>query len=262
MQQTEGQVGKRKKQRKTVTSLLSKKLYQEADNRCPFCCVADVAVLEIHHLDGNPSHNEVENLIVVCGNCHSKITRGEISPADVHTKKMELFWTRRTAQTPAEKTPRQSVTVNAANVSDSIIANNVNIGRKRAPRMQYSADAIGADTVKKGYVDYLLKHYYDYRKADASYGSFRPFSHAEIHTTIHSRFKAKTFFIHVSRFIELCDYIKGRVDQTIQGKRNRSRGIANYDSFERYEAEQLGPSPANRTSGISDSNCSHTEGGR
>jgi hypothetical protein len=26
-----------------------KKLYQEADNRCPFCGVADVAVLEIHH---------------------------------------------------------------------------------------------------------------------------------------------------------------------------------------------------------------------
>ncbi|OPY74596.1 MAG: hypothetical protein A4E65_03772 [Syntrophorhabdus sp. PtaU1.Bin153] len=100
-------------------------------------------------------------------------------------------------------------------------------------------DSIGADTIKKGYIDYLIKRYYDYRQADASYGSFRPFNHAEIHTTIQRRFKAKTFFIHVSRFEELCDYIKSRVDQTIQGKRNRSRGVLNYDSFEKYEAEQL-----------------------
>jgi len=237
--QPEGQKPKRPKQRKTVSTLTSKKLYQEADNRCPFCDIADVAVLEIHHIDGDPSNNKIENLIVVCGNCHSKITRGEISPADVHAKKMELFWTYRTSPGQAEKSLIQSVRMNAVSVSDSIIANTLTFGRKRSPRMQYPVDSIGADTIKKGYIDYLIKRYYDYRQADTSYGSFRPFSHAEIHTTIQRRFKAKTFFIHVSRFAELCDYIKSRVDQTIQGKRSRSRGVSNYDSFEKYEAEQL-----------------------
>lgn len=239
MSRTENQLPKRPKQRKSISALTSKKLYQEADNRCPFCCVADVAVLEIHHIDGDPSNNKIENLIVVCGNCHSKITRGEISPADVHAKKMELFWTHRASPRHAEKSPRQSVSVNAASVSGSIIANTVNFGRKRSPRMQYPVDSIGADTIKKGYIDYMIKRYFDYRQADASYGSFRPFSHAEIHTTIQRKFKAKTFFIHVSRFEELCDYIKSRVDQTIQGKRNRSCGIPNYDAFEKYQAEQL-----------------------
>jgi len=240
MPQPEKPSRKRPKQRKAIPALLSKKLYQEVANHCPFCDIADVAVLEIHHIDEDPSNNKIENLIVVCGNCHSKITRGEISPADVHTKKMEVFWTNRTQPRQAEKSQRQSVSVNAGSISDSIIANTVNLGRKRSPRMQYPADSVGADTIKKGYIDYLIKRYFDYRKADVSYGSSRPFSHAEIHSTIQRKFKAKTFFIHVSRFEGLCDYIKSRVDQTIQGKRNRSRGIQNYDSFERYEAEQMG----------------------
>ncbi|HPB31130.1 MAG TPA: HNH endonuclease signature motif containing protein, partial [Candidatus Sumerlaeota bacterium] len=144
MSKTENQTPKRPKQRKSVSALTSKKLYQEADNRCSFCGVADVAVLEIHHIDGDPSNNQIENLIVVCGNCHSKITRGEISPADVHAKKMELFWTYRASPRRAEKSSMQSVNVNAVSVSDSIIANTVTFGRKRSPRMQYPVDSIGA----------------------------------------------------------------------------------------------------------------------
>ncbi len=49
---------------------------------------------------------------------------------------------------------------------------------------------------------------------------------------------AKMFFVHASRFAELCDYIKGQMDQTIQGRLDRSRGITNYNSFEEYKAEQ------------------------
>lgn len=232
------------KRRKTIPVLTSKKLFQEANNCCAFCKYSDVATLEMHHINEDPSDNKIENLIVVCSNCHSKITHGEISPADVHAKKIELLWSNKNTAKPSteKKNSVRSVSVKAANINDSIIANTVNIGRKRTPRMQYPPDSIGADVIKKGYIDYLVKRYYDYRKADASYGNFRPFNHAEIHTTIHSKFKAKTFFIHVVRFNELSDYLKSRIDQTIQGKRNRSNGIINYRTFAQYEAEQLGTS--------------------
>ena len=46
MPQPDDQTRKRPKQRRSISSLTSKKLYQEADNRCPFRGVADVAVLE------------------------------------------------------------------------------------------------------------------------------------------------------------------------------------------------------------------------
>jgi len=234
------QTGVRARRRKAIPSLASKRLFQEADSRCPFCGVADVAVLEIHHLDEDPANNETENLIVVCGNCHSRITRGEISAADVHTRRMELFWTHsRTARSPVDE-PEQSVTVNAGSVSGSIIANNVTLARQRSPRPHYPPDSIGADTIRKGYVDYLIHRYYDYRRADASYGSIRPFSHAEIHTSIQRKFKAKTFYIHVSRFAELCAYVTSRVDGTVQGKRNRAQGTPNCGTYEEYRAEQAG----------------------
>ena len=240
MPQSDDESRKSPKKRKSITSLSSKRLYQEVDNRCPFCGVGDVAVLEIHHIDGDPSNSKIGNLIVVCGNCHSNITRGEISQAAVYAMKVDLLSTRKSRTNHANNTPIQSVKVKATNVSDSIIANTVNMGPKRPLRIQYSADSIGADTIKKGYVDYLIKRYFEYRKADASYGRSHPFNYPEIHRTIQSKFKAKTFFIHVSRFEELCDYIKNRVNRTIQGGRNRSHGIPNYDSFEEYEEEQLG----------------------
>jgi len=229
--------------RKTIPALTSKKLFQEADNHCSFCSVNDVAALEIHHLDEDPGNNQLGNLIVACANCHAKITHGETSPADVHTKKLQLKWMSQAAKRPTPKRPRQSVEVKDSTLNNSIVANKVTFTGKRSQRMNYPADSVGADTIKKGYIDYLIGRYFDYKKADASYGSYRPFNHAEIHTTIARLFKAKTFYIHVARFAELCGYIMSRVDQTIQGKRNTSRGWPNYDSYTKYQAEQLGQHP-------------------
>jgi len=238
MSERDDQTPKRSGPRKTIPSLLSKKLYQEVDNSCPFCGIADVAVLEMHHIDENRSNNDLENLIVVCGNCHSKITHGEIPSAAVRVVKTALLWKHQASLQQANKSPAMSVSVNG-DVSNSTIANNIIMHSKAQPRMQHPPDSIGADTIKHGYAQHLISRYFEYRNADASYGGSRAFSYPEIHKSIEREFKAKTFFIHVSRFGELCDYLKSRVDKTIQGKRNRSDGKPNYSTFEEYEAEQL-----------------------
>lgn len=34
----------------------------------------DKDVLEVHHIDSNREHNELSNLIILCPNCHKKLT--------------------------------------------------------------------------------------------------------------------------------------------------------------------------------------------
>ncbi len=42
------------------------------------CCgyKEDVRILEVHHIDGNRKNNDICNLIIMCPNCHRKVTLG------------------------------------------------------------------------------------------------------------------------------------------------------------------------------------------
>lgn len=62
-------------------------LQLEIDSNCPFCPSKDVGHFEIHHIDENPSNNDIENLIMLCPTCHSKITKGDITKQAVLVKK-------------------------------------------------------------------------------------------------------------------------------------------------------------------------------
>lgn len=227
--------------RRKPPSMLTKRVFQEAAACCAFCHESDVAALEIHHIDENPANNVLENLLLVCSTCHSKITHGSISPAAVLTQK-RVIQLQAKSHLNTEPERAQNVTVTQTQ-NTGIIANIVNFKGKRPPKMNYPSDSIGADTIKKSYIDYLYGRYIDYRKADVSFGAFahsKRFHPGELHRTIQTKFKARTFYIHVARFDELVDYMHGRIDQTILGKRNRKQGTPNYDMFSEYKREQLG----------------------
>jgi hypothetical protein len=233
--------------RKSVPKKTEKLLYQESNSQCVFCSEDDVSLLEMHHIvpwsEGGTHH--LTNLILVCRNCHGRIEDGSILPEKVNRRKIELasgvhHVPERDAGTKKDGRSK-NVSFNGT-ANSSIIANDVSFSgdAKMPSNIRHPQGSIGADVVKKGYIDYLIGRYYDYRKADASYGRQRPFHHAEIHTSIQRKFKAKTFFIPVGRFEELVVYIKKRIDRTIQGKRNRKSGHRNYSSFEDYRQEQGG----------------------
>ncbi|MFM9909208.1 MAG: HNH endonuclease [Chitinophagaceae bacterium] len=66
-------------QEKKVRAFLQK----EINSQCPFCPSEDVGYFEIHHIDEDPSNNEINNLLLLCPTCHSKITKGDISINEV-----------------------------------------------------------------------------------------------------------------------------------------------------------------------------------
>ncbi|KYK30240.1 MAG: hypothetical protein AYK19_04680 [Theionarchaea archaeon DG-70-1] len=50
------------------------KLLFESRHTCSICRLEDKDV-QVHHIDGDPTNNKEENLIVLCLNCHSKVSR-------------------------------------------------------------------------------------------------------------------------------------------------------------------------------------------
>src|SRR5690606_9946991 len=63
-------------------------LQSEINSECPFCESKDIGHFQIHHIDENPSNNDKGNLILICPNCHSKVTKGDISKIEVLQRKI------------------------------------------------------------------------------------------------------------------------------------------------------------------------------
>ncbi len=230
------------KKRRAIPKLVEKTIYQESDSSCSFCQEKQVASLEVHHIDSNPSNNDARNLIVVCGNCHSKITKGIISETDVATKKMELYWKKRSESEATSMRTGNSVSVTSS-IINAPVANSIHITKitkERTHPTPHPPGSIGANLSLRGYIDYLVKRYFEFRRADPSFGQKRSFSHAEIHTTIARTFGFQTFFAPESHFNPLCDYIKDRIDNTILGRANHAKGIPNYHSYEEHLRRQSG----------------------
>jgi HNH endonuclease len=82
-------MSKKRSNIKYITKIRSL-LQQEINSICPFCLSHEVGQFQIHHIDENPSNNVIENLILVCPTCHSKITKNDISKKEVQLKKKNL----------------------------------------------------------------------------------------------------------------------------------------------------------------------------
>lgn len=56
-----------------VTALaLKKRLARERGKKCERCGYALYQILQVHHRDRNRDNNELENLELLCPNCHAK----------------------------------------------------------------------------------------------------------------------------------------------------------------------------------------------
>lgn len=89
-----------------------------------------------------------------------------------------------------------------------------------------------ASTPQRAYVDYLIKRLTDFRAAGKSYGQ-QFAGEVSIHSTARiARATLKCDLYEPSKFEDVCQYLKSKIDATIQGKTNHAKGVPNYHAFE------------------------------
>lgn len=218
--------------RKAIPSKTKKLIFQEAQSQCPFCGESDIDVLEIHHID-NEGGNDPENLILACSNCHSKITSGSIVESIVRAMKLRLI--KQTNDLPARSKTTNVITISGGQNS-GVIANVVNLQTKRksSQKLAHPLGSIGANLLYRNYIKYLIDRYNEFKKTDKSNEKF---SYAVIYKAIQNQFKAKWDFLPTERFWDLVEFMQNRIDKTILGKVQKSRGHKNYESLEEYKSK-------------------------
>lgn len=81
---------KEKAKRKIVPNKIRALLQRDINSKCPFCFSEDVDHFEVHHIDGVNNNNAIDNLILLCPTCHSKIEKGDLLTAKVKITKSSL----------------------------------------------------------------------------------------------------------------------------------------------------------------------------
>ncbi|MHB8871869.1 MAG: HNH endonuclease [Candidatus Doudnabacteria bacterium] len=213
-------------------------LQKEINSVCPFCENDDVGHFEIHHIDGNPSNNELNNLLLVCPTCHSKITKEDITLDQVIDKKISLM----DGNINKPSLPSTQINTFNAPINKSIIGNNnkITIKNIRKPQKQkYPEGCIGFDILKANYVSHLITRYHEYQEYQLGKGKM---NYAIFPSKLKSEFKvgkSRTIYhVPIERFDELSRYIQKRIDETMLGRIRKSRNQKNYSTFEEYSSEQ------------------------
>lgn len=50
--------------------------FRSYKHKCAMCGMDEECCLQVHHIDGNRRNSSLENLIILCANCHSRVHRG------------------------------------------------------------------------------------------------------------------------------------------------------------------------------------------
>lgn len=222
--------------KKDVPSMTKKLLFQQVNSQCPFCGEHDVTTLEIHHIhpESEGGSDEQENLIVICGNCHNKITNGNITEGEVLRKKISLLSGNR-LNPPSLKEHGANVINFHQSTNTGYIANSMTI---KAPKKSIkTAPAIGtiaADRDRKNYIHHLIKQYNEFKKSDGTAN----FSYAVIYRAIEREFRVAWKDVPIERFQELADYLQERIDKTKLGRGRKSRQQKNFSTFQEFLESQ------------------------
>lgn len=224
--------------RKTIPEKVKKKIYQEAGMVCPFCGESNVTTFEIHHIlpySEISKHNE-ENLILLCSNCHAKVTAGEITEAQVLRKKISLLNDKNSVPLKTSL-PNNVINFDSA-INNGIVANAVEIKtQKKSIKIYPPKGTIASSANHRNYIKRLIDRYHKFKKADICKCKL---NYAILYKTIEKEFGAKWDMLPLSQFEQLATFLHRRIDNTILGKTQKAKNIKRYSSFEEFMQKYFG----------------------
>ena len=214
--------------RKTIAEMVKKRLFQEAGSKCPNCQEEDVATLQIHHIRSlaQGGADDEENLIVLCSNCHSKVTAGEILENDILRLKIS-----------SDNRGSGNVINFPGGINRGIIASElktnkleINSGNRKI-KMTPPDGSIASSLHHRNYIKHLIDRYHQFKEADIGKEKMK---YGVLYSTIKRKFGAKWDMIALDKFDLLSTYIKQRIDRTILGRKMKSSNKMRYSTFEEY----------------------------
>lgn len=109
--------------------------------------------------------------------------------------------------------------------------------RSRRATVPLPADVIGGSSPHRRYIKHLVKRYQEF----ASQQARRNFRHAAIYSAIKKKFGTTWEWVPLSSFTAFAAFLHSRIDNTLLGRVNKSRGTRNYSSFAEYEIKYGAP---------------------
>ncbi|OIQ51122.1 hypothetical protein BerOc1_03067 [Pseudodesulfovibrio hydrargyri] len=253
---------------KGISILTIKKLYAMSGNECamPACDTklfskAGVFLGEICHInaknrngsrfDPNQSDEErngYDNLLILCPNCHTIIdSREDWYPAEALREIKKIHESNRGRKEndedmfKAQQILNTSAAVNVSNSSNVVVnspgAKQTTIlqfktPKKASPSIIPPSDSVANDRLSRSYIKHLIDRYNDF--ASKNKNRRAKFSYAVIYSSIQKQFGTKWDLLSVNDVEACAEFVQKKIDNTILGKLNKSKGRKNYSSFSEW----------------------------
>lgn len=221
--------------RKTIPEIAKKRLFQEAGSKCPNCQEANVATLEIHHIRplAQGGGDDEGNLIVLCSNCHSKATAGEILENDILRLKISLM----KKKISSDNRGGENIINFPGGINRGIIANRlkmnkleINSGRGKI-KINPPEGSIASSLNHRNYIKHLIDRYHQFKVADIGKENVR---YPMLYSAIKGEFGGKWDMIALDKFDLLSSYLQKRIDRTILGRNMKAKNKKRYSTFEEF----------------------------
>ncbi len=219
---------------------LKKKIRKRANFRCCMCRTVGV---DIHHIvpQADGGEDTEDNAAPLCPNCHS--TYGANPEKQKMIREMRNDWYERCMESPmtASKTETKSESIekNVINfpkgINKGIVVNKIDKVNIKTQNTRIKTNppegSIASSLNHRNYIKRLIDRYHELKKADVGN---KKMIYPILYRSINRKFGARWEMVPIEKFDCLSEYLQQRIDKTILGKTQKSKGQKNYSTFLEY----------------------------